>query len=176
MTKLAARWRQSGWAQGWKRITILQLNCRAIGKKNSKFKIKHNDSLVSHFGNWQFDFTCCHGCRHHTPWSVGNLWDWQVVEGSWWKLELSSATDWDAPLSAADKGVSGSVCFLGLNKVLVLTYRKGWLQYFWLYKTWLTLNLTDLQPLFLLFQGLLEFCAKADVVGVVKHDAHHLCW
>lgn len=39
----------------------------------------------------------------------------------------------------------------------------------------LTLNLTDLQPLFLLFQGLLEFSAKGDVVGVVEHDAYHLC-
>lgn len=39
----------------------------------------------------------------------------------------------------------------------------------------LTLNVTDLQPLFLLFQGLLEFCAEGDVVGVVEHDAHNLC-
>lgn len=90
-----------------------------LTEKNRKFNIKHNNSPVAHtLLIYICDFTCCHGCRHRTPWSVGNPWDWQVEEGSWWKLEPSSATDWDAPLSATDKDVSGSVRFLGLNKVL----------------------------------------------------------
>lgn len=38
----------------------------------------------------------------------------------------------------------------------------------------LTLNVTYLQPLFLLLQGVLKFGAEGDMVGVVEHDAHHL--
>lgn len=38
----------------------------------------------------------------------------------------------------------------------------------------LTLDVTDLRPLFLLFQGVLKFGAEGDVVGVVEHDEHHL--
>lgn len=34
--------------------------------------------------------------------------------------------------------------------------------------------MTDLHPLFLLLQGVLELGAEGDVVGVVQHDAHHL--
>ena len=34
--------------------------------------------------------------------------------------------------------------------------------------------MTDLLPLCLLLQGLLEFGAEGDVIGVVEHDAHHL--
>lgn len=37
-----------------------------------------------------------------------------------------------------------------------------------------TLNEADFWPLFLLLQGVLKFGAEGDVVGVVKHDAHHL--
>lgn len=39
----------------------------------------------------------------------------------------------------------------------------------------LTLNVTDLQPLVLLCQGVRKFGAEGDMVSVVKHDAHHLC-
>lgn len=38
----------------------------------------------------------------------------------------------------------------------------------------LTLNVTDLIPLFLLHQSFLKFGAEGDLVGVVKHDANHL--
>lgn len=40
----------------------------------------------------------------------------------------------------------------------------------------LTLNMTDLWPLLLLFQGVLKLGTKGDMVSVVKHDADHLRW
>lgn len=40
--------------------------------------------------------------------------------------------------------------------------------------TFLTLNLTDLWPLFLTLQGFLKFGAEGDMVSVVQHDSYHL--
>ena len=34
--------------------------------------------------------------------------------------------------------------------------------------------MTDVLPLLLLLQGVLELGAEGDMVGVVQHDAHHL--